>query len=570
MKKPLAQIIPLLCRGLPATAVASGLLSPLAMGASGDLDPSFADVGRKADLILAGPVWSLESLADDELLIAGGNDCEGWYCGYYDDYADNFVGRLSGTGSIDQAFTAAQLQNVEVLDVVLQADGKVIGIGRTVENDRDLSVPTIFRLDPDGALDLTFGEDGIVRGASALRNAFTGVVLEPDGRIVVAGLQSNRIIVRRFFPDGTRDDSFGTSGEFLGPASPFAQRLLIVRIAAGGYRITANSSGSCGIVALTAGGQLDGSFGFAGTAHIGGPVPAATQCNSLSAQSDDRLLVAGSEDDRGFVRRLLATGQTDSSFEADAVADTMASATAIAVGPDGSVVVAGQGNGVSGAVVMRLQATGALDALFGQSGSTWIDLPSESSPFPVIHDMTVLADRRVVAAGGYYGNSSPFVVRLLGDAGGNSPGVIGIKSWTSRVEEQSQQAVVTLRRTGGSDGSVSADYQTEPNEWDSATGGADYTEISGRLTWEDGDLTERQIVVPIAADGGVEGTEWFKLVLNNPQGDAGLGTRTARFEIAADLQQPAQSRSGGGALGLLSLLLLGIGRLLPFARRASG
>jgi hypothetical protein len=219
---------------------------------------------------------------------------------------------------------------------------------------------------------------------------------------------------------------------------------------------------------------------------------------------------------------------------------------------------------------MRLQATGALDALFGQSGSTWIDLPSESSPFPVIHDMTVLADRRVVAAGGYYGNSSPFVIRLLGDAGGNSPGVIGIKSWTSWVEEQSQKAVVTLRRTGGSDGSVSVDYQTEPNEWDSATGGADYTEISGRLTWEDGDLTERQIVVPIAADGGVEGTEWFKLVLNNPQGDAGLGTRTARFEIAADLQQPAQSRSGGGALGLLSLLLLGIGRLLPFARRASG
>ena len=163
MNKTLARMIPLLARGLaPSAAVASGLLSPVAMGASGDLDPSFADVGRMTDLTFFGPAWSLEPLEDDQMLFAGGVECDGYYCDFYD-HAWNFVGRLSGTGSLDPSFAAAQLTDVEVFDVALQPDGKVIAVGRTVEDTRDRSSPTIFRLEPDGALDPTFGEDGIVR-----------------------------------------------------------------------------------------------------------------------------------------------------------------------------------------------------------------------------------------------------------------------------------------------------------------------------------------------------------------------------------------------------------------------
>ena len=120
-----------------------------------------------------------------------------------------------------------------------------------------------------------------------------------------------------------------------------------------------------------------------------------------------------------FATRLLASGAPDPSFAADVVADTMEVATAIAYGSDDTVVVAGRGDpGVPGAVIVRLQADGELDALFGHAGSTWIDLPSDGDPFPEIHDMAVLEDRRVLAAGGSYGNRTPFVIRLLGDAGG--------------------------------------------------------------------------------------------------------------------------------------------------------
>jgi serine dehydratase alpha subunit len=69
---------------------------------SADLDPAFGDVGRTT-FDFAGPAWSLEPV-DEDFILAGGDECEGWACGYY--YADywSFVGRVSGTGSVDRRF----------------------------------------------------------------------------------------------------------------------------------------------------------------------------------------------------------------------------------------------------------------------------------------------------------------------------------------------------------------------------------------------------------------------------------------------------------------------------------
>jgi hypothetical protein len=61
MNNTLAKMIPLLARGIaPTAALASGLMSPLALGASGDLDPTFADMGRLGPLPIspAQPVSS--------------------------------------------------------------------------------------------------------------------------------------------------------------------------------------------------------------------------------------------------------------------------------------------------------------------------------------------------------------------------------------------------------------------------------------------------------------------------------------------------------------------------------
>ena len=83
----------------PTAAVATGLMSPMALGAPGDLDPTFGDVGRVSSALdFAGPAWSLLPLEDGDTMFAGGDHCDGFYCYYYD---DGFAGLLSDTGSLE-------------------------------------------------------------------------------------------------------------------------------------------------------------------------------------------------------------------------------------------------------------------------------------------------------------------------------------------------------------------------------------------------------------------------------------------------------------------------------------
>lgn len=554
MKDPIAKLVPLLARGLaPSAAVASGLLSPIALGASGDFDPSFADVGRLGPLTeLPGPAWSLQVPDDDDgVIFAGGNFDDGcgdsWYC-YYDFDASGFLGRLSDTGSIEQ--TTAGLEDIEVLDVALQPDGKAIAVGRTEVQDERTAL-TAFRLERDGSLDLTFGGAGIVQFPAdngGARHNGSSVALDPDGRIVIAGSRDGMLVVTRLMPDGSLDSTFGDAGVFVGPANEAVDaRTRIVRTALGSYRIAANlrdfrsfsrADSPCMVVGLTANGALDGTFGSMGIARLDATAGELATCSAMSAQPDGKLLLAGSDNSRGFATRLLASGTPDPSFAGSAIADAMQDATALAIDDDGSVIVAGRGlEGVNAALVMRLQANGELDALFGNAGSTWIDLPSAHGATPSVHDIRVLPNGNVLLAGGDLATrpARPFLVRLVGDGGGDGPGVLGVSRTLLAAKEQDQRAVLAVRRMGGAAGSVSVGYRTRPTaSWPLAVSGQDYTAVSGRLEWSDGDSTDKEIVIPIASNGSVEGHEYFQVALSGVQGGAGLGTRDANVQIAAD------------------------------------
>jgi hypothetical protein len=142
----------------------------------------------------------------------------------------------------------------------------------------------------------------------------------------------------------------------------------------------------------------------------------------------------------------------------------------------------------------------------------------------------------------YGGGGNAFVARLLGDSGGG-PGVISLQGQRAFGTEQEGKVVLSVRRTGGSAGAVSVRYSTQdfpapvPNSPDyapgaRATGGDDYTATTGELAWADGDTSERQIEVPIASSANAEPPEFFEVVLDSPEGGAGLGTFGADVEIA--------------------------------------
>jgi uncharacterized delta-60 repeat protein len=73
--------------------------------------------------------------------------------------------------------------------VALQADGKLVVVGTTyTDNDFSDEDFAIARYNPDGSLDTSFGNNGkVTTDFPGLAAVLSAVVVQPDGKIVVAG-----------------------------------------------------------------------------------------------------------------------------------------------------------------------------------------------------------------------------------------------------------------------------------------------------------------------------------------------------------------------------------------------
>jgi hypothetical protein len=104
-----------------------------------------------------------------------------------------------------------------------------------------------------------------------------------------------------------------------------------------------------------------------------------------------------------------------------------------------------------------------------------------------------------------------------------------------------------------------------------ASAGDDYVLQPSMLTWADGEMGEKSIVIS-ARDDNVdnEPSEQLTLALTNPSGGAILGA--AASASLSIVNSPPQETSGGGSFGWASLLALCAAGLRRFARagRASG
>jgi len=109
----------------------------------------------------------------------------------------------------------------------LQPDGKIVVIGDTIADSQfsiEQSNLTILRLNPDGSRDSSFGIGGLV--VKRLYSFVTGtaVVLQADGKIVVAGsaiddltfgANKRAFLLVRLLPNGATDNSFGIDGKVV-------------------------------------------------------------------------------------------------------------------------------------------------------------------------------------------------------------------------------------------------------------------------------------------------------------------------------------------------------------------
>ena len=100
--------------------------------------------------------------------------------------------------------------------MALQPDGRIVSAGTRFSSDE--SDFALARLNADGSLDPSFAGDGLkttgfaVAGNAQPADSAADVALGSDGRILVAGSSAEAFGLARYTPDGELDGSFGDGG----------------------------------------------------------------------------------------------------------------------------------------------------------------------------------------------------------------------------------------------------------------------------------------------------------------------------------------------------------------------
>jgi uncharacterized delta-60 repeat protein len=68
-----------------------------------------------------------------------------------------------------------------------QTDGKIVAVGAIINSNHNLVEVAFARYHPDGQLDASFGDNGLVRRASVLSLDTRKILVQPDGKLLAAG-----------------------------------------------------------------------------------------------------------------------------------------------------------------------------------------------------------------------------------------------------------------------------------------------------------------------------------------------------------------------------------------------
>lgn len=185
---------------------------------NGSLDRSFGTGGMvrfKTPHRGQANVHDLAVLPSGKILVAGG------FLGRF------FLARLQPNGRLDRSFGDGDGRVLTDVDgrsycayaVCAHANSMAISHGRIllagVATNPHAEFSVVARYRFNGRLDRGFGKDGIARARRQYHVLRAEkMVLQRDGRIVLAGRYDHQVAVLRFLPDGRPDPSFGHDGFF--------------------------------------------------------------------------------------------------------------------------------------------------------------------------------------------------------------------------------------------------------------------------------------------------------------------------------------------------------------------
>jgi uncharacterized delta-60 repeat protein len=205
--------------------------------ADGTLDGSFGVGGKVVTDFGLTHEWA-EGLAiqpDGKLVVVGSTRPFGPYDQHPPDFA---LARYNPDGSLDTTFDgdgkASTAFTLGWSDrgnaVALAPDGKIVAAGwGTPDGVSGPGVIDVARYNADGSLDASFDGDGKVVSAPGMDNGAFAVVVQPNGRIVVAGFVEFDLALVRYTAGGSLDSTFGLEGVARSPYGRFAGAQDLVR-----------------------------------------------------------------------------------------------------------------------------------------------------------------------------------------------------------------------------------------------------------------------------------------------------------------------------------------------------
>jgi uncharacterized delta-60 repeat protein len=354
--------------------------------------------------------------------------------------------------------------------VAVYPDARTVLAASTRATASNRAVFSVWRFTSTGTPDLTFGSTGngrVLVDFSGYDAFLTGVAIQPDGKVVLAGMacaprdpQSTdlptncSVAVARLLPTGRYDPAFAFGGRVLVPTGDSSAAVaLIIHPLDGGILIAGSSiepisqRWAFALLRLTPSGWPDASFGHDGkvwvTVNAGGNSLHA-YATSVAVQSTGNIVLAGwaagvPVGQNMALARVNRNGTLDTSFASGGTTVVLftrggnigvSRVHAVALQANDDIIVGGYG-WISapgplyylGPLIRRLTKDGILDVSFS-GGETGMILEFQDSTDNTIHGLAVQSDDKIVVTGWHYRDPAPqdpvpqYIAYRLQPAGG--------------------------------------------------------------------------------------------------------------------------------------------------------
>jgi uncharacterized delta-60 repeat protein len=306
--------------------------------------------------------------------------------------------------------------NGSVRSMTVKSDGKILIGGRFTAYD-SVSRTLVAQLNTDGSLDPSFNVDA---GMNPFQTVIKSIVVQQDGRILLGGSFTSslngvqRRALIRVNPNGSVDTTFNTGN--VGFANATSVDAIVIqpdgKILVSGLFFEYNGVPRRMILRLHADGSLDTSFNDSG---IDG-----NDIFAIALQPDGKMMIGGSINwfSGGIVHnnlgRLNSDGSRDSSF--DPGSGPLNTVRAVVLQQDGKAIIGGDFqtyNGVERRGIARVNPAGSLDQTF-LPGTGFVG--NDNSP---VYRIALRSDGKIVVAGffnTYNGVARRSIVRINSDA----------------------------------------------------------------------------------------------------------------------------------------------------------